>query len=45
MNVALSEAKITSQAMAIEMPAPAATPLMAPTIGFSSRRMARMIGL
>jgi hypothetical protein len=34
-----------SQAIAIEAPAPAATPLIAPTIGFGRLRIARMIGL
>ena len=44
-KLALSEAMTMSHASAMEMPAPAATPLIAPMIGFSSRRIARMIGL
>ena len=44
MKLAPSAAMRRSQASASEQPAPAATPLMAPMIGFSSRRMARISG-
>ena len=45
MKLASSAATRTSQANASDAPAPAATPLIAPTIGWSSARIARMIGL
>ena len=45
MNVASSAASVMSQQKAMLAPAPAATPFTAQTTGFSSVRMARMIGL
>ena len=45
MKLAPSAQMRRSQASASEQPAPAATPLMAPMMGLSSRRMARMSGL
>ena len=39
-----SPASTMSQASAMLMPAPAAEPLTAPTIGFGNCRIARMIG-
>ena len=44
-KLALSAAIRRSQANASDAPAPAAIPLIAPTIGWSSARIARMIGL
>jgi len=43
-KLADSPARTMSQARARLMPAPAAEPLMAPTIGFGYWRIARMIG-
>jgi hypothetical protein len=44
-NDAVSAASRTSHAKASDAPAPAATPLIAPTIGWSRARIAAMIGL